>query len=142
MQEKTIIAARQTKYATAVYEALQTLKHATNLELLQKAQGLYPEVSATTIHRVTARLKERGVIGCAPKTANGAERYDRNPKPHHHFICQSCGRICDVPESIEAERIIRQLERLSGECALAGALTMQGICKVCVKGGTNVWNGL
>lgn len=124
---------RQTKYATAVLETLQLVKHATNLELLHEVQKVYPEVSATTIHRVTARLKERGIIGCAPKPTNGSERYDITPKPHHHFMCVQCSRICDVPETTEARAVISQLKELSGECALAGTLTMRGICKRCVK---------
>lgn len=133
-------ASRQTKYVSAVFDTLRQLGHATNQDLLRTIQAMHPDVSATTIHRVTARLKERGVIGSAPKTAHGSERYDSNPKPHHHFVCGSCSRVCDVPESAEAARIIRQLEGLSGECALAGTLTMQGICKACIKGGNHVRN--
>lgn len=124
---------RQTKYATAVLKALQLMKHATNLELLKEVQKDYPEVSATTVHRVSARLKERGIIGCAPKPTNGSERYDINPSPHHHFMCVKCSGICDVPETTEARAVINQLKELSGECALAGTLTMRGICKRCVK---------
>lgn len=124
---------RQTKYTIAILETLQLLKHATNLELLEEVQKVYSEVSITTVHRVTARLKERGIIGCAPKPTNGSERYDITPKPHHHFMCVQCSRICDVPETIEARAVINQLKELSGECALAGTLTMRGICKRCIK---------
>lgn len=127
--------ARHTKYTRAVLEVMQGLGHATNLELLQEVRKLYPETSPTTIHRVSARLKERGVIGCAPKPTNGSERYDINPQPHHHFMCVACSRICDVPETAEARQVIEQLKELSGECALAGTLTMRGVCKRCVKGG-------
>jgi Fur family transcriptional regulator, peroxide stress response regulator len=123
--------ARQTKYATAVYEILQEMKHATNLELLLKVQSQYPEVSATTIHRVTTRLKERGLIGCAPKPTNGSERYDITAEPHHHFVCANCSGICDLPETEEASQIIRQLKNLSDQCAFAGTLTLSGICTKC-----------
>ena len=122
---------RQTKYATTVYEVFKELKHATNIQILEAVQQTYPEVSATTIHRVTARLKERGKIGCAPKPTNGSERYDITPEPHHHFMCVSCSGICDVPETEEARRVIEQLKELSGECALAGTLTLRGVCKKC-----------
>lgn len=125
---------RQTKYVTAVYDALKELKHATNMQVLEKVQAAYPEVSATTIHRVTARLKTRGLIGCAPKATNGSERYDINPTPHHHFMCVSCSGICDVPETEEARQVIEQLKELSGECAIAGTLTLRGICKKCKVG--------
>lgn len=133
MKIEATVVPRQTKYYETVLEALRALKHATNLELLQGVQKIYPEVSATTIHRVSARLKDRNVIGCAPKTANGAERYDVNPVLHHHFVCSSCSRVCDVPETTEARAVIRQLKSISRECALAGTLTMEGVCNRCIK---------
>lgn len=133
MNEVVVTASRQTKYLSAVFEALQMLEHATNVELLEEVRKTYPKVSATTIHRVSARLRERGVIGYAPKPADGSERYDINPHPHHHFICTDCSRVCDVPATSEARAIIGQLKNLSGECALAGTLTMQGICQRCVS---------
>lgn len=123
--------ARQTKYVTAVYEVLRELNHATNLELLQHVQLIYPEVSATTIHRVTARLKERGIIGRAPKPADGSERYDISTAPHHHFMCSNCSGICDMPETEEASRVVSQLKNLSRQCAFAGTLTLSGICIKC-----------
>lgn len=123
--------ARQTKYATAVYDSLKALQHATNAEIIEAVQRTYPEVSATTIHRVTTRLKSRGIIGCAPKPDNGSERYDITPTPHHHFMCATCGRICDMPETDEARRVIVQLKNLSSECGLAGTLTLSGVCKKC-----------
>lgn len=122
---------RQTKYATAVLDTLKQLKHATNAQILESVQQKYPEVSATTIHRVTARLKTQGIIGCAPRPTEGSERYDITPDPHHHFMCTNCSGICDVPETKEARLVIEQLKDLSGECALAGTLTLRGICKKC-----------
>lgn len=131
MKTISIATSRQTKYVQSVLDTLQSVTHATNLELLQEAQKLYPEVSATTIHRVSARLKERGLIGCAPKEMNGSECYDTNPKPHHHFMCVKCGSICDVPDTAQARAVIDHLKDLSSECALAGTLTMRGVCKRC-----------
>jgi Fe2+ or Zn2+ uptake regulation protein len=131
MEIKTITS-RQTKYVHAVYDALQNLSHATTLELLREVQKTYPEVSATTIHRVSGRLQEKGIIGFAPKPVNGSERYDVNLEPHHHFMCTKCGRLCDVPDTPDARLAIGQLKKLSGDCAIAGSLTMQGTCKQCV----------
>lgn len=134
--EPIAASSRQTKYMTAVHEALKVLKHATNLQIIEAVQVHYPEVSITTIHRVTARLKARGVISCAPKPTDGSERYDITPEPHHHFMCTSCSRLRDVPETEEARYVIEQLKDLSGECALAGTLTLRGICKYCTKSNT------
>lgn len=134
MDKILAVTRRQTKYTTAVIDALAQLKHATNLELLQKVRRQYPEVSATTIHRVSARLRERGIIAGAPKPADGSVRYDTNPEAHHHFMCMYCGRVCDVPETAKARAIIKQLKELSADCAIAGTLTMQGVCTRCKDG--------
>jgi Fe2+ or Zn2+ uptake regulation protein len=72
---------RQTKYATAVYDVLCELKHATNLQISEAVRLTYPGLSATTIHRATARLKTRGLISCALKPTDGSERYDITPTP-------------------------------------------------------------
>lgn len=127
--------ARNTRYVSAVLESLDKLVHATNLELLHDIQQDYPEVSATTIHRVTARLYERGEIGSASKPKDGSMRYDVNPKPHHHFMCVTCDQICDVPDTDKSAQAIRDLKESSGTCALAGTLTLRGVCKQCYKEG-------
>ena len=124
-------APRQTKYVDAVQETLTALGHATNQELLQVLRARYPEVSATTVHRVTARLWKHGLVGRAPKAADGSERYDTNSLLHHHFMCTVCNRVCDVPATPAAQAVVEQLKALSGECALASTLSMQGICKKC-----------
>ena len=122
---------RQTKYATAVMESLREMTHATNVQLLEALQRFYPEVSATTVHRVTSRLKNRGVIGCAPKTTNGSERYDIQPDPHHHFMCANCGELCNIPDSDDVRHAVGRLKEVTGECALAEALTLMGVCHDC-----------
>lgn len=124
---------RQTKYCEAVLEALGVLKHATNNQILDFVRQVYPEVSVTTIHRVTARLKERRVIACAPKTTTAEERYDINPTPHHHFMCLSCERLCDVPEDERSRAAVDLLGAMSRRCKFAGMVTLQGTCEDCVK---------
>lgn len=122
---------RQTKYVTAVREALKTLDHATNSQILDAVQRTYPEAGITTIHRVTARLKARDIIACAPKHIDGSERYDANTTPHHHFMCTNCGALCDIPDSDEAKHAVSQIQNLSEQCKLAGMLTLQGTCVTC-----------
>lgn len=124
---------RQTKYTSAVREVLEQLGHGTNRQIWEIVSRDYPEVSLTTIHRVTARLKTQGVIGCAPKTSKAEERYDANPTPHHHFMCSVCDRLCDFSESQQARTAIESLGELSGDCWLAEMVTLQGVCKKCAK---------
>lgn len=119
---------RTTKYTTAIVETLQKLGHATNAEMLDKLHETYPDVSATTVHRATARLSALGTIAEAPADAFGAMRYDANTTPHDHFICTGCGRMRDIDV---AEKLVPTISDALGGCKITGRLTMNGLCESC-----------
>jgi Fe2+ or Zn2+ uptake regulation protein len=117
---------RQTKYCLAIENTLNVMGHATNLELLSCLRNTYPELSATTVHRATARLASRGKISVAPLTQDGSIRYDINIKPHDHFQCLSCGTLRDTDVK---EKITPILESSIGDCSISGRLTISGLCR-------------
>lgn len=120
---------RQTKYCAAIQNELTRVGHATNLELLESLQKLFPYVSATTVHRATARLAERDKIGIAPPAKDGSMRYDSNPLAHDHFMCNTCGILKDT--NIK-QAVIPILEESIGDgCSISGQLTVSGTCKSC-----------
>lgn len=107
------------------------LGHATNIELLELLRANYPDLSATTIHRITTRLYERGELQLAPSGNSNVLRYDSNTMPHDHFMCERCGMIRDA----DLSTLLRpQIEKAIGEgCSISGSLTVSGICKGCNK---------
>lgn len=121
---------RQTKYCLQIQQVLQELGHASNAEILARLQQSYPDVSATTVHRATARLMGRGEIRSAPADQNGAMRYDANTVPHDHFMCSHCGLLRDVTI---AERVLPLLEEALEDCSISGRITISGTCKQCKK---------
>jgi Fe2+ or Zn2+ uptake regulation protein len=124
----TDVQSRQTKYCEAIEHALRIKGHATNSELLKLLRKSFPELSATTIHRATARLASRGVIGIAPPTVEGSMRYDANPKTHDHFLCSGCGVLKDAQFRDKVTPIIK--EEIDG-CEISGQITISGLCKGC-----------
>jgi Fur family peroxide stress response transcriptional regulator len=122
---------RQTKYCQAIENVLAECGHATNAELLIELQKSFPDVSATTVHRATARLADRGTIGIAPPTQDGSMQYDANTSPHDHFQCSNCGLLRDT--NIKS-KVIPILEASIDGCSISGQLTISGICKECMKG--------
>jgi Fur family peroxide stress response transcriptional regulator len=120
---------RETKYTTQIVDVIARLGHATNAEILNSVQSMYPEVSATTIHRVTARLVERGYISEAPSDANGSMRFDANNSPHDHFTCTNCGGIRDVDI---ADEVIPKISKELGGCKITGRLVIYGSCEKCL----------
>ena len=126
----TVIIKRQTKYCHAIERTLKNLGHATNAELLSALHVLFPDLSATTVHRATARLALRDIIAAAPPASDGSMRYDTNTKPHDHFECSSCGLLHDV--NIK-DKIIPIIESSIDGCSVSGQLIIKGICKKCMR---------
>lgn len=110
-----------------VLEALARLQHATNLELHAALTSQLPELSLTSLHRITARLLERGEIGAVPTDARQAV-LDIHPETHDHFVCTHCGGIVDVtlPEST-LDAIQEQL----GTHLAEDGLVIRGRCAQC-----------
>lgn len=119
---------RDTKYCQAIKSALKVYGHATNKEILDSLRMQYGSLSATTVHRATARLAERGEIGIAPVTNDGAMRYDFNYLPHDHFLCLSCDKLHDVAM---VGRIKDIVEKSIAGCEISGPLLVSGVCKSC-----------
>ena len=119
---------RETRYCASVKKILAEHGHATNHELLDGLRSDYPALSATTVHRVTARLAHRGEIGLAPNTLGGELRYDANNRPHDHFRCMHCDGLRDMQA---ADRLLPLLS-LEG-CIVSGPFVISGLCQKCIK---------
>ena len=126
---------RQTKYCLAIKNQLKTVGHATNAELLVLLRESYPGLSATTVHRATARLAERGSISLAPPASDGSMRYDANISQHDHFQCSSCGILKDT---YIRDKIIPILEASIDGCNISGPLIINGVCKKCQNQGEKI----
>lgn len=119
---------RETKYCNAIRKVIKKLSHATNAELLYHLQSDFPELSATTVHRATARLASRGELGLAPSTHRGAVRYDEQIKPHDHFNCNACDRLCDTDIKDKIQPFIKGAV---ADCAISGNIVLTGLCNAC-----------
>ncbi len=125
----SVVHDRSTKYTAAVHEYMQSAGHATNADVIDALRTSYPELSATTVHRITARMVERGELRLAPSGRENVMRFDANVAPHDHFICEHCGLIKDA---ILGDAARPMLEQAIGDgCSISGNLTVFGICKHC-----------
>ncbi len=124
------ITPRRSKYCDAIGIAMRQLGHATNAEILELLSKNYPGISATTVHRATARMALRGELAMAPSDPTGAMRYDSNVSSHDHFMCERCGRLRDVDMPRELVQILKT--QLDG-CSVDGNMTLTGRCHRCKK---------
>lgn len=119
---------RETKYCRDIRAYLNAHGHATNTQILAALREHYPNLSATTVHRATTRLADRGEICAAPPDTSGAMRYDSNTHVHDHFMCRSCGQLRDT----NVGAIVREhLESSLSDCHISGPITISGLCKNC-----------
>ena len=117
-----------TKYTGDVLSIICQLQHATNAEIAGRLRESYPDISDTTVHRITQRLYNDGAIGLAPSSSQGCLRYDFSPESHDHFICSQCDSLQDikVPDSVRC-----QIERQLDGCCFDGPLAITGVCQQC-----------
>lgn len=121
---------RNTPQTTAIYDALSRLHHATNIELLTAVQSQFPDISATTVHRITKRLVQEGRIGELRSPLDGTMLFDANPNPHYHFGCRPCGAVQDISLTPE---LISGLKEAIGKPIIAGSLDIVGVSATCPK---------
>ena len=123
-------AVRNTKYSLAVTQYIKLVGHATNAQILQHLQKTYPKLSATTVHRITSGMHERGQLALAPPAPDNSTRFDANLNGHDHFECKNCGCLRDL--HLPA-RLLQSLQTTLGECQFSGHLNIQGICNKCLE---------
>lgn len=93
----------------------------------------YPNVSLGTVYRNLSLFAELGEIRKLP-SADGADRFDGNMIPHHHFVCSCCGEIQDLflPESIDGQ-VVRDAAQLIRGTIDTCSMTFRGVCDRCSK---------
>ena len=120
----------QTRQRSRILEWLRaTDSHPTALLTHEALVRELPNLSLGTVYRNLEVLVSEGLIDEVP-SAGGGVRYDGNPKPHHHFICDSCGAIDDLHLQAPAE-LARKLRRARGRSARRIRIDFYGLCEAC-----------
>lgn len=108
-------------------KTLQMLGHATNQELHAALATEMPSLSLYSLHRITARLLERGEIRLGPSEGRRM-LLDANAHPHDHFVCTSCGGIVDIAVP---EAAIDTIQRQLGRNIVRDGIVVYGRCESC-----------
>ena len=88
---------RVTPQRFSVYaNLLSRSDHPTAEQILQDLNKDFPVTSQATIYSSLQALKEVGLIK-EVLLEESASRYEANMQPHHHFLCNHCGVIEDIP---------------------------------------------
>ncbi|HIK46274.1 MAG TPA: transcriptional repressor [Leptolyngbyaceae cyanobacterium M65_K2018_010] len=122
---------RVTPQRFAVYaNLLGRYDHPTAEEILKDLNQAVPTSSQATVYSSLQALRQANLVR-EVLLEEGVRRYDANVEPHHHFRCQSCGAIADIPWQALGPI---DLSRLSSAWDVAGyEVTVQGRCDRCQR---------
>jgi Fe2+ or Zn2+ uptake regulation protein len=99
------------------------------------AEGVYdavrtemPSISLRTVYQTLNDLAAMGEIH-AIDLGTGSARFDPTIDPHHHLVCEGCGRVQDV----EAELPVTAPDAAAfGFTVRATEIVFRGLCRDCV----------
>ena len=70
-------------------------EHLTADEIFSHARQAMPHIARGTVYRNLKLMELDGEIGHL-EMPDGPDRYDANPTPHGHLLCDSCGDLADL----------------------------------------------
>lgn len=122
-------ALRPTAQRFAVLEFLAAEPvHATAEEIFRAVNRRDPRASRATVYNNLKSLARAGLVREVVSEGSAA-RFDANLHRHHHFVCDRCGRIEDVPW-FEPDRATVG-EMLQGRQVRTFDVVFRGICPAC-----------
>ena len=118
---------RYSKQRELVMQTVQQLcDHPTAEEIYDKAAQECPNLSLGTVYRNLKLMELDGEIGHL-EMPDVPDRYDANPSPNGHLLCESCGELADLP----VVGLIRDIEAAIGTEVRGYTLTIRYICPKC-----------
>jgi len=100
--------------------------HMNAQEIYDMARKECPSIAMGTVYRNLKLLADSGEIMHIP-VKDGPDRYDINPVPHEHLICQRCGKLQDV----QLPGLLAYLRKSTGCQVTHCTLSLEGVCLEC-----------
>ncbi len=110
----------------AVVEILEGNKsHPSAQSIYEEAKKKYPMMSFSTVYKTLKVLDDVGEIQQL-SIAEDRVNFDPDTSPHHHFLCEKCGNIFDVEESLDVHK-----SSINGHRVSKTQVFYYGICSHC-----------
>lgn len=110
--------------------------HPTVEQVFDQVRADYPTTSLATIYKTIDMLKDIGEV--LELSVGESHRYDgRDPRPHPHLICESCGVVVDVVvdgvygDAVALLGAARDVETRHGYADLVPQVEFRGRCPAC-----------
>lgn len=93
-----------------------------------------PNISLGTVYRNLELMAKSGMI-MKIETPDGQKRFDYNTESHPHFRCEGCGKIEDIPLTLQAPLPDAESSWVRSRVIRSAALYYQGLCADCAAAG-------
>lgn len=127
---------RQSRQRDVVLAAVRsTMDHPTADWVFKEARRRLPRISLGTVYR---NLKQLAQVGLIREIHSGGQqaRFDGNTGRHYHIRCVGCGRVNDLPMSIDL-RLEQEAGRAMNYRILGHEVEVHGLCPLCQGDGQN-----
>jgi Fur family ferric uptake transcriptional regulator len=124
---------RLTPQRLMVLDALHSVDgHISAEEIYVQVKAKYPYANISTVYRTLDLLKELGLV-TEIALGDGRVRYHHSDKSHHHhLVCNRCGKLIDLPESVLVELTETLADKYRFEADIKH-LAVFGLCSKCRK---------
>lgn len=124
---------RSTRQRQVVLEIVRsTMEHPTAEWVFCQARRRLPRISLGTVYRNLKHLAHEGLIH-ELHTSGQPARFDGNTGRHYHIRCLSCGRVNDLPLSVDREVEVQAGQAMNYRI-LGHTMEVQGVCPTCQLG--------
>ncbi len=90
---------RFTPQRMAIVQAvLESTEHPSAEEIYRQVSAVFPMISLATVYKTLEVLRDIGEVVEIP--VEGRSRYDGDPRPHVHLICEKCHTVLDWSEGV------------------------------------------
>ena len=105
--------------------------HPSAEEIHQHVSAVFPMIGLATVYKTLEVLREIGEVMELP--VEGRTRYDGNPRPHIHLVCERCHSVTDWSD--DAISIPEEAIAASGFRPHYYRLEVHGLCPRCQEEG-------
>jgi Fe2+ or Zn2+ uptake regulation protein len=126
------VSLRQSRQRDVVLAAVRsTMDHPTADWVFKEARRRLARISLATVYRNLKQLAQAGLIREIHSGGQQA-RFDGNTGRHYHIRCLGCGRVNDLPMSIDP-RLEQEASRAMNYRILGHEVEVHGLCPACQR---------
>lgn len=116
----------------SIFRALSsTTLHPTAESVYATVSAEMPTISLRTVYQTLNDLAAMGELS-ALDVGTGSTRFDPNLEPHHHLVCDVCGRVDDLHADFPGVEVPRSTEA-EGFQVTATEIVFRGRCADCAS---------